>query len=78
MEDHAITPRTITELKQVAPEEIAAISEGVLETNKVMGQCADEMEELSQSLYDLSATKERYDKISKQVKGQMRGIFTKL
>ena len=78
MEETAITPKTITELRQVTPEEIAAISEGVLETDKVMTHTNEELEHLSACLHNLSITKHKYDEISGKVKKQMRSIVTQL
>ena len=78
MEETAITPKTITELKQVTPEEIASISEEVLEADKVMHQTTDELEHLSACLSNLSVTKDKYDEVSGKVKKQMRGMVTRL
>ena len=77
-EESAITPKTITELRQVTPEEIACISEGVLETDKVMTHTTEELEHLSACLHNLSITKDKYDEISGKVKKQMRTIVTQL
>lgn len=78
MEDNALTPRTVTELKQVTPDEISELSVQVMEADKVMKQSTEELEDLSSSLYSLAETKERYDEVSKKVKGQMRNLVTKL
>jgi len=78
MEETAITPKTITELKQVTPEEIALISEGVLETDKVMTQATEELEHLSACLSNLSYTKDKYDETSGKVKKQMRSLMPRL
>lgn len=79
MEDNAIlTTRHITHLKQVKPEEIRELSEKVMEADKLMTECTEEMEDLSQSLYGFSATKDRYDEAAKKVKGQMRSLLPKL
>lgn len=78
MEEKALTPRTVTELKQVTPDEISDLSVQVMEADKVMQQSTEELEDLSSSLYSLAETKERYDELSKKVKGQMRNLVTKL
>ena len=78
MEETAITPKTITELKQVSPEDIAQISENVLEADRIMGQTTDELEHLSACLHNLSITKNKYDEVTGKVKKQMRQIVTKI
>lgn len=78
MEETTLTPRTVTELKQVTPDEISELSVQVMEADKVMKQSTEELEDLSSSLYSLAETKERYDEVSKKVKGQMRNLVTKL
>lgn len=79
MEENAIlTTQHVTHLKQVKPDEIRELSEKVMEADKLMAECTEEMEDLSQSLYGLSATKERYDEVARKVKGQMRSLVPKL
>lgn len=79
MEDgNAITPQTITELKQVPPEQIAKISEEVLEADRVIHKANEELEHLSACINNLSITKSQYDEVSGKVKKQMRQIVTKL
>ena len=78
MEDNALTPRTVTELQQVTPDEISELSVQVMEADKVMKQSTEELEDLSSSLYSLAETKEKYDEVSRKVKGQMRNLVTKL
>jgi len=74
----AITPKTITELKQVTPDEISQISEAVLEADKIMQHSTEELEHLSACLSGLSYTKDKYDEASKKVKTQMRGLVTRI
>ena len=78
MEEKALSPKTVTELKQVTPEEICELSECVMETDKMMNQSTEELEHLSSSLYSLAETKKRYDEVSKKVRGQMRNLVTKI
>lgn len=78
MEDNALTPRTVTELKQVSPEEISELSCQVMEADKVMQQCTEELEDLSSSLCSMAETKTKYDEVSKKVRTQMRNLVTKL
>lgn len=78
MEDNALTPRTVTELKQITPDEISELSTQVMEADKVMQQSTEALEDLSSSLYSLAETKGKYDEASKKVKSQMRNLVTKL
>lgn len=68
----------ITHLKQVKPEEIRELSEKIIETDKLMTECTEELEDLSQGLYCLSATKDKYDEAAKKVKGQIRSLMPKM
>lgn len=78
MEENALTPKTVTELKQITPDEISELSTQVMEADKVMQQSTEALEDLSSSLYSLAETKSKYDEASKKVKGQMRNLVTKL
>lgn len=78
LEDKAITPKTITELKQVTPDEISSLAENVMEADKVMTQSTEELEHLSACLSNLSATKDKYDRVGSQVKKQMRALVTRV
>lgn len=78
MEENAITPKTITELKQVTPSDISLISEGVLETSKVMTESTEELEHLSESLNQFASIKYKYDETSKKVRKQMRELIPRL
>ena len=70
-----ITPRTITELKQIGPEEISLIAEQVVDMNSKMTRCNEELENLSACINDLAYTKAAYDKTASTVKKQMREII---
>lgn len=78
MEETALTPRTVTELKQVTPEEISTIAENVMEADKVLRDSTDELEHLSSCLDSLSYSKNKYDEVSKEVKGKLRNIVTRI
>lgn len=78
MQSMDITPRTITELKQISPDEISAISEQVMEADRFMNESTEELENLSQCLTSLSYSKTKYDEASSKVKKQMRNLIPKL
>lgn len=79
MEENAlITAEQVTHLKQVEPEGIRQLSEKVMEADKLMTECTEELNDLSNSLYNLSATKDEYDEAAKKVKGQMRNLMPRL
>ena len=74
-EETGITPKTITELKQVSPEELAQMSEDVISCVQSMNNATNELEYLSQNLHCLSAAKELYDKSADKVRTQMRNLM---
>ena len=73
-ETKAITPQQITELQSVPPEEIAKMSEDVIEATQVTSRANDELDHLSNCLADFAQTHDEYMKKSKHVKNQMRYI----
>lgn len=78
MENNAITPQAITEIAKMEPEEIATMSENVIQATNMGNKTIDELDHLSQCLSDFTETHERYQKISKIVKDKMRYIGSHL
>ena len=75
MEDMSITPRTITELKQITPAQVTAIAEEVLAAERTMTQSKDALEDLSASLNNFAYAKAEYDEVAGKVKRQMRELI---
>lgn len=75
MEETSITPRTITELKQISPEQVTAIAEEVLSAERLMTQSKDALEDLSASLNSFAYAKAEFDEVAGKVKRQMRELI---
>jgi len=73
-----ITPQTITQMTQLGPEEISSLSEQVLDTTQLGNRTIEELTHLGQCLSDFADTQERYNKVSKHVRDQMRYISNHL
>lgn len=73
-----IKPADVTGINKMKPEEINAFNEQVMQADAVLGNVTDELTDLSASLANLYQTKEKYDKVAKHVKGQMRNLVGKL
>ena len=73
-----VKPTDVTGINKMKPEEINAFNEQVMQADSVLLNVTDELSDLSQSLYNLSETHEKYSKVSKHVKSQMRNLLGKL
>ena len=73
-----IKPSDVMGIDTMQPEEIASFSEQVMQADSMLSNVTDELSDLSSCLYNLSQTKEKYDKVAKHVKGQMRNLVGKL
>lgn len=73
-----VKPTDITGINKMQPEEINAFNEQVMQADSVLSNVTDELSDLSQSLYSLNETHEKYTKVSKHVKSQMRNLLGKL
>ena len=73
-----IKPEDVTGINKMQPDEIANFSEQVMQADAVLTNVTDELSDLSNCLYNLSQTKEKYDKVAKHVKGQMRNLVGRL
>ena len=73
-----IKPEGVTGIDKMDPNEINAFNEQVMQAGTVLSNVTEELNDLSQSLYQLSETHERYSKASKKVKSQMRTLLGKL
>lgn len=73
-----IKPTDVIGINKMKPEEINAFNEQVMQADSVLLNVTDELTDLSQSLYNLSETHEKYNKVSKHVKSQMRNLLGKL
>lgn len=71
MENNKITPADVTNINIATADEIAKVSEDVIEATSMTGRAADELQHLSSCLADFSETHERYQKNVKHVKNQM-------
>jgi len=78
MENNAITPQVITDLAKMQPDEIAKMSESVIEATNIGNRTVDELDHLSRCLSDFTETHERYQKACKTVKNKMRYIGSHL
>ena len=70
----AITPQMVTQITQLSPDEISEVSKNVMDATRYGNQAIDELTHLSQCLSDFVETQERYQKVSKHVKNQMRYV----
>lgn len=73
-----IKPADVTGINKMQPEEINAFNEQVMQADSVLSNVTDELSDLSQSLYNLNETHEKYSKVAKHVKSQMRNLLGKL
>lgn len=73
-----IKPADVTGINKMQPEEINAFNEQVMQAGAVLDNVTDELKDLSESLYNLHQTREKYEKVSKHVKTQMRTLLGKL
>lgn len=73
-----IKPEDVTNINKMSSDDIANMSEQVMKADKVLGDVTMEMENLSNCIYSLNQTKEKYDKVARHVKSQMRTMATKL
>ena len=73
-----VKPADVTGINKMQPEEINTFNEQVMQADSVLSNVTDELSDLSQSLYNLGETHERYTKISKHVKSQTRNLLGKL
>ena len=78
MEDNAITPAMVKELKRALPDDVGEIIEGVLAANKVTEQSTAELEHLSMCLSQLAESNEKYNTIVAKVRSQMSYLVTKI
>ncbi len=72
MDNEAITPQMVNEIKGVPPEDIAKLSENVIEATKVTNRATEELKHLSNCLADFTQTHDEYQKKASQVRNQMR------
>lgn len=73
-----IKPTDVVGINKMQPDEINAFNEQVMQADAVLNNVTDELTDLSQSLANLYQTKEKYDKVAKRVKGQMRNLVGRL
>ena len=72
MEDNAITPAMVNNVKNYPVEDITKLSESVIEATQITNQANEELDHLSDCLSDFAVTQEKYQKKSKTVRNQMR------
>lgn len=79
MENTAIiSPEQITQLKQVAPEDIEKLSEGIIEVAQTTSRANDALRDLSASLGKLREVREQYDKLIPGIKNTMRDLAVRI
>ena len=78
MENNAITPQTVTQLTSLQPEEIASLSEEVMDATQLGNRAVDELDHLSKCMNDFVEVQDRYYKTVKKVKNQMRYVNSHL
>lgn len=76
--NNAITPRVVRDVSQMRPEEIADVSDKVMEATQLGNQTVDELDNLDRCLGEFSVTQERYQKASKRVRDKMRYLVNHL
>lgn len=74
MENTAITPQAVTQITTLQPEDIASLSEQVMDATKMGNRAADELDNLSRCMSDFVEVQERYNKTAQTVRNQMRYI----
>lgn len=74
MENNAITPQAVTQLTALPPDEIASLSEQVMDATKVGNRAVDELDNLSKCMSDFVEVQDRYHKVAQKVKNQMRYV----
>lgn len=78
MEENAITPSMVNEIMSIPAEDIAKISEEVIEATKVTNKASEELVHLSSCLSDFANTHETYQERASHVRNQMRNIASRL
>ena len=78
MENNALTPEAITQLRRCEPDEIGILSEQVVKADQVTQANTRELEHLSGCLNSLAASCEKYEKVAKRVRSQMSSLVTKI
>lgn len=74
MENNAITPQAVTQLTTLQPDEIASLSEQVMDATRVGNQAVEELDNLSKCMSEFVEVQERYCKAAKKVRSQMRYV----
>ena len=76
--EKAITAKVIRDVSQMRPDEIADVSEKVIEATQIGNQAADELDNLNRNIGDFMVTQERYQKSAKKVRDRMRYLVNHL
>lgn len=74
MENNAITPQAVTQLTTLQPDEIASVSEQVMDATRIGNRTVDELDNLSRCMSEFVEVQERYYKVAKKVRNQMRYV----
>ena len=77
-EETNITPRTITELKQISPDQVSALAEEVLSAERLMTQGKEALDDLSANLTSFAYAKAEFDEVAGKVKRQMRELIPRI
>lgn len=73
-EKSIINGDNVNDIVKAKPEDIEAFETMVLETDKVLNQCTDNLSDLNESLKALYNSKVKYDEVSSETKKRMRRL----
>ncbi len=73
-EKSIINSENVNDIVKATPEDIEAFETMVLETDKALNQCTNNLSDLNESLRTLYKSKVKYDEISSETKRRMRRL----
>ena len=74
----AIEPIKAGEIQHASSEEIAVMTNSVLDADKALSQCNTELDMLNDAMKQLSYTKDEYDKKSAEARKRMQRLVTRI
>ena len=74
----AIEAKNASEIKHAEPEEITAMTTAIVETDKALKQCNQELDLLEDALRQLAHTHEQYATKSADVRKRLQRLATRL
>lgn len=78
MENQIELAKNATGIKHASSEDIAQLTENVIEADKELGKANVELEMLNSAMDSLSTTKGKYDELSTKARKKMQRLATSL